>query len=317
MSESLVRKKIIKKRKEEDVKQVAVLSKSSDVDDLLTDLKKIDKQAIIPKDENDSLIQVADWLDIPSPIKKVIASKGLPMPSVVMAQGKEDCGKTTFSVECMTRAQQSGGVAVFFDSENKFNLKRAKAMGLDVSRMIIYPATSIEFVFQKSQELAAILKKSNTRAVIVWDSLGATPTEKELDSGNSEFAMLAAKEIKAGLRRMVQYLRNTKIAFIIINHLYDKPVSFGKKTASSGGSGPRYHASIILEFCRISGVRPKGKKEGDFAGRKIQIECVKNHVSQPFKKVETEIDWKGFAVGREIEYAPEGYFNDYEEGIED
>lgn len=263
-----------------------------------------------------------------------------------------NCGKTTFAVEALASAQRDGGIAILLDTENKFSLKRAEQMGLDIRRLIIIQATTIEDAFEKFQAMVNLIKNkvrcidkktgeiipkdeydkldsvkkkkyhldpiyASKKVVCVWDSLGATPSEAEMDDSVKDFSMTAAKVIKGHLRKTVRYIRDTKLAFVIVNQVYTNMNQFGKKTTSYGGSGPEYHSAIILEFVKMGGVRPKAGKAGeDFCGIDTQIECVKNHLSQPFKKIKVAIDFKGFVVDRDPEYAPEEIIKELK-GIED
>jgi RecA/RadA recombinase len=273
-----------------------------------------------------------------------------------------NCGKTTFATEALVNTQREGGIAILLDTENKYNLKRAAKMGLDVKKLFIIQAVTIEDAFDKFVTIINLIKSAKERAVTkefehkgktakigdvfkeedfealppklqknfisrakyadrkvccVWDSLGATPSEWEMDDTKTDFAMAAAKVIKGRLRKVVRYIRDSKVAFVIINQVYANTNSFGKKTTPYGGSGPEYHSAIILEFVQVGRIRPSGGKSGeDFCGIRSQIECVKNHLSQPFKRGEVQIDWKGFVTGdRSPEYAPERWESGKDEPI--
>ena len=333
---------------EVEVESSLVMS-DDDINDLISSAKK-EIDGVFSATEDSELVQVNDWIKMPAPIQKVIGAEGIPCGLITMVIGKKDCGKTTFAVEALASAQRDGGIAILLDTENKFSLKRAAHMGLDVRKMIIIQATTIEEAFEKFQAMVNLIKNkvrcidkktgevvskdqyddmtpankkkfvldpiyASKKVVCVWDSLGATPSEAEMDESVKDFSMTAAKVIKGHLRKTVRYIRDTKVAFVIINQVYTNMNKFGKQTTSYGGSGPEYHSAIILEFVKMGHVRPSGVKagEGDFCGTKSQIECTKNHLAQPFKKVDVEIDFKGFVVGRSPEYAPEEILKELKE----
>jgi RecA/RadA recombinase len=310
-----VSKKRISARKKIESTEHVKLSDTYEIDSVLKEIQKSCSGLIVPEDDSDeALIAVKDWIELPEPIRKPIGAKGLPCPSVVVAQGKPDSGKTTFSITCMVNAQKEGASVILLDSEDKFNWKRAKVMGLDVKKTGYFPATTIESVFDVTAKMVDVFKKHNKKALIIWDSIGATPTKKglaEFESGDpKELAMKRATIIREGLRSLVQVMRGTKIAFVAINHVGANMNMFGKKTTASGGSGPTYHASLILEFTRIGGAWPKKKEKGSSAaGSRVMLEVTKNHLAQPFQKNEIEVDWKGIVYDRDVEYAPEGFFD--------
>lgn len=267
--------------------------------------------AFVPDDDDVALLSVTGFFRLPEELARVMAVPGVPHGHVVMAYGKKDSGKTTFAIECLIAAQRDGGVAILLDTEHKFNLKRAADMGLDVKRLVIIQADVIEEAFWKFKQVIDALRRSprfETRPFLcVWDSLGQTPTAAEEKVDASEFAMAAAKVIKGGMRRLVKWLRESNTAFVIINQVYSNMNQFGKKTTPYGGSGPEYASVVMLEFASLGHMRPKGVKadEGDMAGTKVQVECTKNHLGQPFRKLTTAVDWRGFAFGRDVEYAPD------------
>lgn len=285
----------------------------SEADEEITSLvseaqKKFGGDILLPTDETMSLLQVDDWIPMPEPLARVMSAPGIPCGLVMEVMGKKDSGKTTFATQALIECQKIGGIAMLLDTENKFSLKRAANMGLNVKRLVIVKAETLEQAFDKFQDMVKLIKqRAPDRTVLcVWDSLGQTPSNAEMDDDVKEFSMAAAKVIKGRLRRLVTYISKTKVAFVIINQVYANMSSFGKKTTPYGGSGPEYAASIQLETVKKGRLRPKGKKSpDDFAGTAIEIECIKNHIGQPFKKVEIGVDWRGFAIDRDVEYAPE------------
>lgn len=330
-----------------------------DFDELVTGASAYVKDIFIAKDDS-PLLTVNDWITMPKPIRDVTGTKGIPCGMITMAYGKKDCGKTTFATEALVSCQRDGGIPILLDTEHKFSLHRAKAMGLE--KPIIIRANTIEEAFDKfvaminylksaqehvakkdltinkrdfaagevipdaffqeatsqKKNIQSSLKYAHRKICCVWDSLGATPSEAELDENVKDFSMTAAKVIKGRLRKLLYYIRDMKVAFIIINQVYSNMNMFGEKTTPYGGSGPEYHSVIILQFAKLGGVRPPGVKAADagMCGIKSLIECKKNHLGQPFKKTEVQIDWKGFVVDRDPEYAPEGWGAHKEESDE-
>lgn len=306
--------------------------------------------------EDEPLLAVNDWIKMPKPIRDVMGTPGLPCGLITMVYGKKDCGKTTFATEALASCQREGGISILLDTEHKYSMKRAKAMGLE--KPIIIRANTIEEAFDKFVAMINFLKNAGQYVVMkpfktkgeeyaigqvieedvyndlsashkgnvkrelkyahrkvccVWDSLGATPSMAELDENVEDFSMTAAKVIKGRLRKLLYYIKDMKVAFVIINQVYANMNRFGKKTTPYGGSGPEYHSAVILEFTKMGGIRPPGHKSPEpMCGITTEVEVVKNHLAQPFKRAEIEVDWRGFVVDREPEYAPEGWGKDGE-----
>ncbi len=322
------------------VKEIDSAPVKNDLHDLIADAKKHIDGIFSVEDESAELLQVQDWIKLNPLLQEVMGDlPGIPCGMITQACGPKDSGKTTFATEALISAQRDGGIAILLDTEKKFSLKRAKMMGLNVKDLIIIQAKTIEESFEKfvvvvniiknkgeyvdkegevldsssydkldsnkKKKYRKVLKYAGRKVCVVWDSLGATPCEAELDESKTDFSMNAAKAIKGQMRKLLYYISDMKVAFVIINQVYANTNSFGKKTTPYGGSGPEYHSAIILEFARLGRVRPDGLKSPEpFCGIKTKIECTKNHVGQPFREIETAVDYKGFVFDRSPEYAP-------------
>lgn len=266
------------------------------------------ENAIIPSGADDALLEVNGWIEMPESVSDVMDTPGVPCGLITMCYGLPDSGKTTFANTALLNTQKDKGIAVLFKTEDKYSLKRAEGMGINVKQLVILRPRTIETVGDYVQDIMALVQKkgwSNRKVTIVWDSLAATPCAAELNEKRSSFSMDAAKAIRGMLRKVSALIKESNIAFVIINQVYDNMNMFGKKTTPYGGKGAIYSSSIILSFAKVGRIRPPGGKSGeDFAGIKTKIEVEKNHLGQPFKTGEFEIDWRGFVFNRSSEYAP-------------
>lgn len=339
------------KKKESEPISTAV-SGGSDLNELISDAQKLSDNIFILNDENASLMEVKDWIVMNPMIQEVLGGlPGFPCGMISQVVGPKDSGKTTTATEALISAQVDGGIAILLDTEKKYSIKRAALMGLDVKSLIIIQAKTIEAAFEKFIVVVNIIKNkleyvskegellssteylaltpankkkfkghpkyAHRKVCCVWDSLGATPSEAELDPSVKDFSMTAAKVIKGQLRKLLAYISEMKVAFVIVNQVYANMNSFGKKTTPYGGSGPEYHSVIILEFAKKGRIRPDGVKSPEpFCGINTEVECVKNHLAQPFTKMEMSIDHRGFVIGRSPEYAPKELLIELEEKVE-
>jgi len=279
-----------------------------DIAGLVKSAKESIEGVFCPRDEFEPLLEVTDWILMPE-LSHITGTPGFPCGLIVEVYGKKDCGKTTAATQALISCQRDGGIAMLIDTENKYSLKRAAAMGLDVKKLVIIKAKTIEEAFDKFIAMIKLIKSkkeySSRKVFAAWDSLGATPCEAELNDDVKDFSMNAAKAIKGRLRKTLYYIKDTRTSLMLINQVYANTSTFGKKSTPYGGSGPEYHCAMILEFVAMNRIRPKGKKSpDDFCGISTKIEAVKNHLGQPFKTGEIQIDWRGFVTERDAEYAP-------------
>lgn len=279
------------------------------------------EDVMVPTSQNDSLMEVNGWIPMPDDVCHVIDAKGIPCGLITTAFGLPDSGKTTFSNTALVNTQKEGGIAILFKTEDKYSLKRAAGMGMDVKKLMILRPKTIEQVGDYVKQIIDIIKKRGWEQrpiTIVWDSLAATMSKAETDESRKDFSMDAAKAIRGMLRRVTALIKESNIAFIIVNQVYDNMNSFGEKTTQYGGKGVIYASVLMLKFVQVGRIRPPGKKSpDDFCGITTKIEVKKNHLGQPFKTGDFQIDWKGF-VGddRHPEYAP-SYLKEEAEEIKD
>ena len=124
-----------------------------------------------------------------------------------------------------------------------------------------------------------------------------------MDDTKTNHNMKTAGAISGMLRRKRHFLDQEQVCFLMINRIYMKQTTtpWEKKTTTYGGKAPKGFSSIQLEFARLKGLKMKKKIDGrDVSvplGMESQIENTKNHLYEPFHKVNIRIDKYGFVVG--------------------
>lgn len=328
-------KKFSRKKEVVEPKKAAAVSRSEDsevdfedggiFDEFSASMKKtadgkgVSKDFGVPTSVDDPLIEVSSYITMPKDIQRLIGVQGVPCGLITMAYGLPDCGKTTYANTALLSVQRSGGIAVLIKTEEKYSLKRAEAMGINVKKLGIFRPRTIEEAGDQIDKVVNFVKAKNPKkkVCIVWDSLAATPCDAELKENRTSFSMDAAKAIRGMLRRSQQAIRDTNVAILIINQVYDNMNMFGEKTTPYGGKGAIYHSAMILKFAKVGRIRAHdADKKDDFCGITTKVEAVKNHLGQPFKTAEFDVDWKGFVFDRKPEVTPEGFYEEAESDAE-
>jgi RecA/RadA recombinase len=286
-------------------------------DSVVAEAKRISdgEGLFVPESTTDSALRPTAWVKLHPEFQKVLCADGIPCGLITEVFGPPDAGKTSFLCEVMRQMQLQGGIVFLFLSERKFDLKRAEYMGVDIRRIIIRHPKTIEQVGEYLHDVVQSIKSAqkknkkigNRPALVVWDSLGATPCAKELDERRGDFAADQAAAITVLMRRTQGLIADNAIAFVMSNQISTKiGVTFGKKTQAKGGYAPKYYSAIRLEFTQIGKVRAQGGKTGDpWCGIKTKMETVKNHVGTPFQAGEFVLDAKGFVFDRQVEPIPD------------
>ena len=293
--------KVFKRKKL--VAPVEVVTEDDFFDSFVENAKGL-PDVLIPDGEDEPLLQVSKFIEMPKPFQILLDAPGIPCGLITEVYGPPDSGKTTFCNEILKQTQLQGGVPVLVLSELKYDLHRASTMGLNVKRMMIRRPRTIEQVQEYIHEIVDVVKKTGKRrpVAIVWDSLGSTPCEKELDEKRGDFAADQAAAITKLLRKTQAIIRDYDIALVMINQVSTKiGVTFGKKTQAKGGFAPKYYSALRVEFTKTGRERATGAgKDADFCAIKTAIEVEKSHIGSPFNTMNAVVDTYGFVFDRKI-----------------
>lgn len=102
---------------------------------------------------------------------------GVPRGRIVEVYGPESSGKTTLTLHVVASAQKAGGEAAFIDAEHALDPVYAKALGVDVDRLLVsQPDTG-----EQALEITEALVRSGAVDVVVVDSVAALVPKAEID----------------------------------------------------------------------------------------------------------------------------------------
>jgi len=223
-------------------------------------------------------------------------TEGIPNNKTIVFAGMEGCGKTYLVLECVKNAIDAGYIVCYFDSENAVDKDMLTERGIDVKKVMYFPVATVEEV--RDQIVTIVNEYNNTKenkpkVMLILDSLGNLSTTKEIadiEGGKSKQDMTRARGIKSIFRVLSNKLARAKIPFLITNHVYEVVGSFFPQKAQSGGSGPKYAASIIITI-----TKSKAKdKAGNVCGIYMKCKTYKNRFCKPETSVKIYLD---FAIG--------------------
>ena len=216
-----------------------------------------------------------------------IGCGGLPSGRIIEVYSGEGVGKTSFGFACLAAAQRTGGIGVLYETERSLVPERADIFGVDRSKIVLGEPETMNDLLAQVKELLAFIPKGVGPNVIVWDSLAATPTEKEV-AGKPQPGD-HARQMSSNLRLIAPMLHKHRTCLIVINQTRSNiGVIFGDSTTTPGGSSLGFYASIRLAMWRGSAV-----KEGpDVVGHRITLKAVKNKLAYPQRKVSLRLDYR-------------------------
>lgn len=242
-----------------------------------------------------------EWINMSSAFKEITKIPGIPTGHVIMNYGKSDTGKSTMGLEAAAYAQKQGIVPVFIITENKFSFKRGETMGVNFDDAIVHNGVAtIEEGCKYVREILDAQESGDLPydVLFIWDSIGGTPSEKELgkmEQGESGGGMMVTarvlrEEITRYLGPRINATRNASFPYtstlIVINHAYTAPPTFPGGQSSLvpyGGDGVYYVSTLVFRtggiLGRSSKIKATSKKVEYGFGLLTDLVIMKNHIT--------------------------------------
>ena len=221
--------------------------------------------------------------------------RGLPSNKITAIAGESATGKTFFVLGmCKNFLDKNpdGGV-IFFESESAITKEIIEERGIDSSRMVVMPVTTVqEFRHQSLTVLEKYIEQSASEKkplLLVLDSLGMLSTTKEIEDtqdGKETKDMTRAQIVKAAFRVLTLKLGKAKVPLIITNHTYDVIGSMFPQKEMGGGSGLKYAASSIVYLSK------RKEKDGtEIIGNIIHCKNYKSRLTKENKVVDVRLTY--------------------------
>ena len=220
---------------------------------------------------------------------------GLPANKITAVAGESATGKTFFvmgMVKSFLDSNPDAGV-LYFESESAITKQMVVDRGIDPSRMVILPVTTVqEFRTQAIRVLDAFLAQNESERkplMICLDSLGMLSTTKEVEDtadGKETRDMTRAQVLKAAFRVLTLKLGKAKVPMVVTNHTYDVVGSMFPTKEMGGGSGLKYAASSIVYLSK-----KKDKDGTEVVGNIVHCKNAKSRLTIENKMVDVRLSY--------------------------
>ena len=233
-------------------------------------------------------------------LNKIISGyydKGIPIGMITQFHGEASTAKTVFATHILKEAQSNNYYSMMVDSENAYNPKFAKHLGIDPKKLIYAAPETLEDCFQVIEDTIVAIRETDkdTPIVVVYDSLAVSPSKAEYEAdnyeGNNMQGAIRAKSTGACLRKINPLMRKHKVALVIINQIRNKVgVMYGSPdTMAAGGKSLEYYLGVNLK-CISNKTSDLLKDENkNIVGIQGRVRNTKNKCSIPFRECEFEL----------------------------
>jgi len=286
---------------------------SKEIDNIFKKLDAMNNEATM-LDEN-ALSNVDTWYDTGCYALNAILGGscrkgGVPKGRIVGFSGESMTGKTFVVNKILANAQKIGVIPVIFDTEFAIDESSTKGVGLDASKTKYVPVYTVDQCRNQISGFLDSVIESNQQGkfIISIDSLGNLSSQKEIDDiAKDKSAMdmgTRAKSLKSMLRTLTYKAGKAGVTIMFTNHTYSDPGAMFPTLVKtqSGGSGPVYMASILVQLAK----RNEKEGEGDsgnlktdklaeankYSGVTLRALTVKNRFVPPFLEAEMYLSFK-------------------------
>lgn len=282
------------KKEKEDSPDKKATNPEISTEDIVKDMvKKIAGATILDKS---SVYQQGFCSTMSLPLNRIISGSyltgGIPYGRITQIIGPHSSAKTVIATHILQGVQKQDGIAVLIDSENAYSPDFAAQLGLDLKRLIIMPGETLEKCFSNMIRAIKQVRDTGTTKpmVIVYDSIAASPSEKEL----AEALNFTERKAEMGLRARIcsQELRTINgiiskynVAIVIINQIRSKVgLVFGSsETGAGGGLSLDYYCSVIVDTRKRKALVDERKLP---KGVLLDMKTTKNKVIAPGLHIE-------------------------------
>jgi len=249
-----------------------------------------------------SLMSARNRVSTPLYVLNCIYGGGVPLGILSEVSGNPGGGKSTFAYQCMGNYQKEypNGVSVIYDMEASMDSERLKVLGVDPSKVLRLPATSMEeafgSMFKMLNKIKMLSEKEETKDITsfqIYDSLSSGGTEKQhekAEAGESTFGagsmMEAPRIIKQNLANIFPYFESFPLHISVLQQVYTTIGSYVSTVSAGGGYGLQHLVHSHIVFSKPSDVY----KDGFLVGTESTVKLEKSKLSPKFVDIPCYID---------------------------
>jgi len=253
-------------------------------------------------------VSVKDWIPTGSKWLDLIIrpgqEAGIPVGKITELAGLSGSGKSFMAAQIAANAQKKGMFVVYFDAESAIDPVFLENAGCSTNngQFLYQQATSVEQVLNTMEYI--MNEYSDARVLFIWDSVAATPSEKDLEGDFNPQSSMAVKPriFSKAFPKLTIPLANTESTLLLINQLKtnissNPMMALVEPFIAPGGKAIEYFSSL-----RIWLTKRKSKKsfaideDGVRIGSHVRCFVKKSRFGSEGRDCEFKIMW-GTEIG--------------------
>ena len=214
---------------------------------------------------------------------------GIPIGKLIECYGFESCGKSTLMYHTIANFQKVDGEVILIDYEQSFDKKYAKALGIDVSRLIVINPNCMEEAYNIAEEF---IKTGKVRLVCLDSHTAMMPLKIMQGEVGDVTIGLQARINSQALGKIKPLLKHNRCTLWANSQLRVAVGNYGDPNVPTGGLAYRFYTDMRFKVSKSL------DRENEL--NKTTVEVVKNKCACPNAKAQFNINW-GTGVDRQME----------------
>lgn len=211
---------------------------------------------------------------------------GFPRGTLVEVFGRESAGKTALALYTMAEVHKNGGYTGLVNLESNITQEGWLEWAVEIAPDYFDPERVVVANAEPGTESLIVFSKmisSGGLDVIVYDSIGAMSTDKELRVGEAKQAYGQSAMVTQLIKQAAKYAYDTQSVPILLNQIRDATAGNYVIEKSPGGHAKDHFATlrVHLKTSFVNWKKIKVDDHDEYPGFRVNARIVKNKVGTP------------------------------------